>query len=307
MADAVTRAGLLARVQHLAPVIREHADRGERERHLADPVVQALHDAGFYRMLVPRALGGLQVDPLTLYHVVEAVARLDGSTGWCLFINGCAPISAALLGAEAAAAIYGPHTPTIMAGTTFPRGRAVPCPGGYRVASRGAYASGCWHSTWYLAFCHIYDDGATAPWATPTGEPEVVVVHLPRAQIQILDTWDVSGLVATGSHDVLVEDVFVPDAFVWQLQPQMPRGPHFSGVPTSATRCIASPAWACSPGRWRRWPWGSRSAPSMRSPRWPWPRPRAWGLAPCASSRSSSCSSRKPWGSCALRAPGFTR
>jgi alkylation response protein AidB-like acyl-CoA dehydrogenase len=228
MADIVTRAGLLARVQHLAPVIRAHADDGERERHLADPVVHALQDAGLYRLLVPRALGGLQVDPLTLYHVVEAVAREDGSTGWCLFINGCAPISAAFLGAEAAAAIYGPDRHTIMAGTTFPRGRAVPCPGGYRVSSRGAYASGCWHSTWYLAFCHVYDDGATAPRATPAGEPEIVVVHLPRTQLQILDTWDVSGLAATGSHDVVVEDVFVPDAFVWPLRPHVSRGPHFS-------------------------------------------------------------------------------
>jgi alkylation response protein AidB-like acyl-CoA dehydrogenase len=122
MADAVTREGLLARVQQLAPVIREHADRGEQERHLADPVVQALQDAGFYHMLVPRALGGLQVDPLTLYQVVEAVARVDGSTGWCLFINGCAPISAAFLRDEAAEAIYGHGARTIMAGTTFPRG-----------------------------------------------------------------------------------------------------------------------------------------------------------------------------------------
>jgi alkylation response protein AidB-like acyl-CoA dehydrogenase len=58
MADVVTPEGLLARVQQLTPVIREHADRGERERHLADHVVQALHDAGFYHLLVPRALGG---------------------------------------------------------------------------------------------------------------------------------------------------------------------------------------------------------------------------------------------------------
>src|SRR2546425_7448990 len=138
MADAVTREGLLARVQQLAPVIREHADRGERERHLADPVVQALQDAGFYHMLVPRALGGLQVDPLTLYHVVEAVARVDGSTGWCLFINGCAPISAAFLRAEAAEAIYGHGARTIMAGGVFPYGRAVaPAGGGMRFRPPG--------------------------------------------------------------------------------------------------------------------------------------------------------------------------
>ena len=66
MAHAVTCADLLARVKQLAPVIREYADRGERERHLMDPVVEALQDAGLYSMLVPRTPGGLQVDPLTL-------------------------------------------------------------------------------------------------------------------------------------------------------------------------------------------------------------------------------------------------
>jgi alkylation response protein AidB-like acyl-CoA dehydrogenase len=227
MAHTVTREGLLERVQRLAPVIREHADRGERERHLADPVVQVLQDAGLYRMLVPRTLGGLQVDPLTLYHVVEAVARVDGSTGWCLFINGCAPISTAFLRNEAAEAIYGQSAPTLLSGTVFPNGRAVPRPGGYLVSGRWAYASGCWHSTWHLAFCNIYADGSTQPRANPAGRPEVMVVHFPRAQMQILDTWDVSGLSATGSHDVVVEEVFVPDAFVWQMGPQAPRGPHF--------------------------------------------------------------------------------
>ena len=231
MAHAVTCEDLLTRVQELAPLIREHADRGERERHLMDPVVEALQDAGLYHMLVPRTLGGLQVDPLTLYQVIEAVARVDGSTGWCLFINGCAPISAAFLSDDAAEAIYGHGARTIMAGAVFPYGRAVPLAGGYRVSGRWAYARGCWHSTWFLAFCHIYADGATTPQATPAGAPEVIIVHLPRAQIQILDTWDVSGLAATGSHDVVVEEVFVPDAFVRSLGPQVPRGSHFCDAP----------------------------------------------------------------------------
>src|SRR5215510_1688130 len=136
MAHSVTCEDLLTRVQQLAPVLRAHADQGERERHLMDPVVEALQDAGLYHMLVPRTLGGLQVDPLTLYHVVEAVARVDGSTGWCLFINGCAPISTALLCNEAAEAIYGQSVPTILSGTVFPNGRAVCRPGGYLVSGR---------------------------------------------------------------------------------------------------------------------------------------------------------------------------
>lgn len=81
MTQEVTRGGLLERVQQLTPVIREYADRGEQERHLADPVVAVIQGAGLYRMLIPHELGGLQVDPLTFYQVVEALARVDGSTG----------------------------------------------------------------------------------------------------------------------------------------------------------------------------------------------------------------------------------
>lgn len=228
MTHAVTCEGLLERVQQLAPLIREHTDRGERERHLMDPVVEALQDAELYRMLVPHTWGGLQVDPLTLYHVVEAVARVDGSTGWCLFINGCAPISAAFLRDEAAEAILGHSARTIISGAVFPFGRAVSRPGGYLVSGRWAYASGCWHSTWHLAFCHVYENGSTQPRMHPAGGPEVLVVHVPRAQMQILDTWDVSGLAATGSHDVVIEETFVPDAFAWPMVPQAPKGAHFS-------------------------------------------------------------------------------
>ena len=227
MAHDVIRAGLLERVQQLAPVIREHADRGERERHLADPVVEALQTAGLYHMLVPRALGGLPGDPLTFYQVTEALARIDGATGWCLFINGGAPLSVAYLRDEAAATIFQDGLRTLLSGTVFPFGRAVPRPGGYLVSGRWAYASGCWHSTWHLAFCTVEADDTTAPRASSASRPEVVVVHIPRAQLQILDTWDVSGLAATGSHDVAVEEVFVPEALVWPFVPHTPRGSHY--------------------------------------------------------------------------------
>ena len=91
---------LLTAVETLAPVIRHHAAAAERQRQLPLPVVQALTDAGLFRMCVPRALGGLEVPPLTFYRVVEAVARLDGSTGWCTFIGG----SDGLVGASLALA-----------------------------------------------------------------------------------------------------------------------------------------------------------------------------------------------------------
>ena len=179
MTHEVTREDLLERVQQLAPVIREHADRAEQERHLADPVVAAIQEAGLYRMLIPRALGGLQVDPLTLYQVVEALARVDGSTGWCMFINGSAPLSIGFLQDEAAETMCGKEARMIQSATIFPFGRAVPHKGGYLVSGHWVYASGCWYSTWHMVACNVYEDRATEPRSDPAGMPELIMAHLP--------------------------------------------------------------------------------------------------------------------------------
>jgi alkylation response protein AidB-like acyl-CoA dehydrogenase len=228
MTHEVTREDLLTRVQQLTPVIREHADRAEQERHLADPVVAAIQEAELYRMLVPRELGGLQVDPLTFYQVVETLARVDGSTGWCMFIQGSAPLSVGFLQDEAAEAMCGNGARMIQSATIFPFGRAIPRKGGYLVSGHWVYASGCWHSTWHMVACNVYEDGATEPRSDPAGMPELIMAHLPRSQVQVLDTWHVSGLSATGSHDVEVQDIFVPEAFVWRFMPHAPRGSHFA-------------------------------------------------------------------------------
>jgi alkylation response protein AidB-like acyl-CoA dehydrogenase len=149
---------------------------------------------------------------------------MDGSTGWCAFINCGGPFSAMFLPDDAAESILCNGAPTILAGTLYPFGRAVPCDGGYRVSQHGNYASGVWHATWYLAACNIYEDGKGAPRIGPSGMPDLMFVHLPRTQVQILDTWDVSGLCATGSHDTVIENVFVPEAFTWKFSLGARRG-----------------------------------------------------------------------------------
>ena len=82
---------LLSAVRTLAPLIREHADEAERNRRLSPPVVTALAEAGLFRMWIPRALGGLEVSPFTLYRIVEEVAQIDGSTGWGVMIGATTP------------------------------------------------------------------------------------------------------------------------------------------------------------------------------------------------------------------------
>jgi alkylation response protein AidB-like acyl-CoA dehydrogenase len=215
MTDLSLREDLLDKIRRLEPVIREHADESERQRHLADPIVDALRAAGLYRMMTPPELGGLGVDLITLYRVVEEIAAIDGSTGWCLFINGSCPLTGAFLPPNVAEEIYG-EANAIGSGTVFPFGRAELADGGYQVSGRWAYASGAWHSNWHFAFCNVYEPGADEPVPGLGDIPMVVAPHLPRNDVELLDTWDVSGLSGTGSHDIVI-DRFVPEDHVWTV------------------------------------------------------------------------------------------
>jgi alkylation response protein AidB-like acyl-CoA dehydrogenase len=214
---------LLRIVEGLEPLIRAHADEAERNHRLSPAVVTALAEAGLFRMYTPRRLGGFEVEPLTFYRVVEAIARIDGSTGWCVFIAACNALLGAFLADEAAEEVFGTDPQSITAGVVHPYGKAVASTGGYRVTGRWSYGSGCQHSTWIFCGCEVFD--AEQPRLSADGEPEVRLCFVPIRQISILETWDVSGLAGTGSHDVVVDQVFVPAAYTCAFKPGMiPQG-----------------------------------------------------------------------------------
>jgi alkylation response protein AidB-like acyl-CoA dehydrogenase len=208
---------LLRAVHALEPLIRAHADEAEQNRRLSPVVVTALAEAGIFRMYTPRALGGLEVDPLTFYRVVEAIARIDGSTGWCVFIGGGNPLLGAFLADEAAEKIFGSDPQVITAGVVHPYGAAVVSDGGYRVTGRWSYASGCQHSSWIFCCCQVFDGDQLR--LTDDGQPDVRLFFVPSGLVSIVDTWEVSGLAGTGSHDVVIDQVFVPSAYTCAFKP----------------------------------------------------------------------------------------
>ena len=219
---------LLSAVRTLAPLIREHADEAERNRRLSPPVVTALAEAGLFRMWIPRALGGLEVSPFTLYRIVEEVAQIDGSTGWGVMIGATTPAVRGYLSDKAAEEIFGRDPHVVTGGALFPPGKAVVSNGGYIVSGRWPYASGCQHCAWLLAFCNAFEGDRMR--LTDGGEPEVRAVFVPISQVTILDTWEVSGLVGTGSHDFVMEQVFIPEEYSWQFGAGMtPQSKHFQG------------------------------------------------------------------------------
>ena len=193
----------------LAPLIRSCRDEIERTRRLPAPLVAAMAEAQLFRMYVPKTLGGLEVDPMTLLGAVEEVARVDGAAGWCLSIGAVHGALGAYLREDVARAIYchAPHA--VVAGSVNASGKARAVDGGYQVSGRWSFASGIHHSAWVFGNCVVHDGDAPRPG--PGGAPEMRFVFFPVDQCEIHDTWHVSGLRGTGSHDFSVADLFVPE------------------------------------------------------------------------------------------------
>ena len=184
------------------PVLRQYQAALEQDQRFPPALVDQLREAGFYRMTIPRSLGGLQVDPLTFLRVVEVLAEGVGSVGWNIVNNGVIQLVTLGLPDEGVHEIFGGGTGTIIAGTAVPGGgQAVAVEGGYRVNGRWSFGSGCQESSWMLGSFQIEGRG-----------PGYWRGVFPRDQATVVDgSWDVSGMRGTGSFDWTVRDVFLPE------------------------------------------------------------------------------------------------
>src|SRR5205809_1590292 len=195
----------------LAPRIRERADEIEAARQLPRDLVLEIANAKLFKVAISEAEGGLGADVLTALRVIEEVARADGSTGWCVAMGINTFRQSAQLAPEVRRELFFGDPIGISAGSARERGRAVAAPGGYRVTGHWFFASGCMHSRLLHGACKVFD--GDTPRLRPNGDQEVrIAFFYPKAQARIIDNWDVSGLRGTGSHDIAVEDVFVPEA-----------------------------------------------------------------------------------------------
>ena len=205
----------------LAPRIRAAAAETERQRRLSPELVHALAAAGVFRMCVPRALGGGEVDPAAMIETIETIAVADGAAGWSAMIGATSGVASAYLAEEAAREIYGSDPEVVSGGAFAPLGKATVVDGGYRVSGRWPFASGCEHCAWLMGGSVVLDGGQ--PRLLPSGMPDNRLMLLPAAAVRIIDTWDVAGLRGTGSHDIAVDDCFVPAARSLSLVSDRPR------------------------------------------------------------------------------------
>jgi alkylation response protein AidB-like acyl-CoA dehydrogenase len=194
----------------LAPRIRARADEIEATRQLPPDLVLELANARLFKVALPESEGGLGADVLTALRVIEEVARADGSTGWCLAMAINTFRQSAQLAPEVRRELFFSDPIGVSAGSARERGRAVAVAGGYRVSGHWFFASGCMHSHLLHGACRVFD--GDRPRLRPNGDQEIRIAFFhPKSRVRIVDTWDVSGLRGTGSHDIVVEDLFVPE------------------------------------------------------------------------------------------------
>jgi alkylation response protein AidB-like acyl-CoA dehydrogenase len=174
----------------------------ERERRVPRSLIQALQDAGLFRLKLPRQYGGAELDHVTHFRIVEDFAAIDASVAWLLAIANEFATCAGYLPREGADEIFGADSAALLAGAVKSREDDVrPVPGGYRISGRWALASGCVDATWFAAA------GAIGPPSTPgpaTPAHDLRFFLLPASDVTILRTWNALGLRATASHDFSV-------------------------------------------------------------------------------------------------------
>jgi indole-3-acetate monooxygenase len=219
---------LLDQVKDMAPILRRHAAEAETARRLSRPVVDAMQQAGFYRMARPTAFGGLELDLVSMFRVVEAVARHDSAAGWTLNLSLAVDSCLAWLPDAGAAEILEGH-PEVILGTSFTPtgGHAVPVAGGYRLTGQWPFVSGAHHAHWFLFLPRLMD--GDQPRRNAQGAPRQIWAFLPADQATILDTWHTMGMRGTGSHDVTVVDLFVPEQHTAPLVPLEQPGKAYQG------------------------------------------------------------------------------
>jgi len=193
----------IERAVRIRPLLNRNADETDRLRRLPDANVQALHETGLCRLMMPRRLGGFEADVRTYIAVMAELGRGCGSTAWTAsLLNICAWL-AALFPERAQREVWGSSVETWVAGSLAPRGDARPADGGWLVSGRWPWASGCLHAQW--AACGIMMKNEKGEMAN------LGLSLMPMPNLTIEDTWYMAGMKGTGSNTIVATDVFVPE------------------------------------------------------------------------------------------------
>lgn len=188
----------------MAPALESRRAACNRDARVPDTTIQDFHDAGLFKLLQPREYGGFEMDPQVFYMVLQEIARTCMSSAWVLGVVGVHNWQLNLLDDQAASDVWGDDATVLISSSYAPMGRVTPVMGGYRLSGQWSFSSGCEHCDWVFLGAVVPTEDA--PWDMNNYRTFL----LPAADYKIVENWDVVGLKGTGSHDILVDDVFVP-------------------------------------------------------------------------------------------------
>jgi alkylation response protein AidB-like acyl-CoA dehydrogenase len=205
-----TGAACIDRARGLIPLLQSAADRIDAKNELPPDVLDAMFDAGMFKLLLPRAIGGYELKPIDFIQCIEAIAEGDASAAWCMNQGSGCSMAAAYMAPDVAREIWGGKRDVVAWGQG-PGAKGIRVDGGWRVTGTWSFASGSRHATWLGAMCPSFDtDGA--PMVRPDGKAWERTFLFRRERARIDDVWQVMGLRGTGSDNYTIKDLFVDDA-----------------------------------------------------------------------------------------------
>ena len=215
----------------LAERVAAQANQIDSERQIPAELAGQIADKGFFRLLLPRSLGGAQLEHPDFLRILEIFADVDGSTGWCINQNNVHSTNSLRMTLETAQEIYAEDRAVVTNGPPDSTVRAVPCDGGYRLTGRWNFSSGISHATWVAARAPIVGPGdAPAPGFGREGHR---IMLMPKNEVDFVDFWPVQGLRGTASFSFEVDDHFVPENRTYDpAGPMREDGPVY-GIPTT--------------------------------------------------------------------------
>jgi len=210
--DDRAKVDCVANARALAPVIAAASSRIEADRELPPNLVDALHEARLWRMLLPRAYGGDEVSPIDYVQAIEEIAKVDASTAWCIGQTSVCSTVSRNMKPHVAEEIFRKNPRGVLSWGPTNNAKAIAEKGGYRVSGVWPFASGSKHATYLAAHCFIVEGDGTSR-RDRDGKPVQKTLLVPRERATWQDVWHVIGLRGTGSNTYTLTDVFVPEDY----------------------------------------------------------------------------------------------
>jgi alkylation response protein AidB-like acyl-CoA dehydrogenase len=230
-------------------LIEAEADASDRELTLTKPLIEAFTKTGLFHMMVPKALGGAEVDCKTAIDIFEELAHQDGSIGWSQMANASATAYCAFIDPDAAREMVGGKPDAVFAGQFAPRGAIKREGSGFRLSGEYGFGSGSGHASYLGGGGFVMGDNG-APEILPSGLPAYLCYFVPKSKVEMKGGWDVMGLKGTGSFDYRVPEQLVDARNSFYLfEPKVRTGGPIYGLGAAALAGLGHAGWGLGVAR----------------------------------------------------------